>query len=88
MHACEVLHAYNEKFYRGINYFRGGPNISEMFGPGVQISWGSKYHGGPNILLQTSLCQHKHVYTQIMQSDNMNAFCGMDVTASLPFLLK
>ena len=29
----------NEKFYRGINYFRGGPNISEIFGP-----------GGPNIM--------------------------------------
>ena len=29
----------NEKFYRGINYFRGDPNISEIFGP-----------GGPNIM--------------------------------------
>ena len=32
MHACELLHAHNEKFYREINYFRGGPNIM-----GVQI---------------------------------------------------
>ena len=39
MHACELLHAHNEIFYRGINYFRGGPNISEIFGP-----------GGPNII--------------------------------------
>ena len=39
MHACELLHAYNEKLYRGINYFRGGPNISEIFWP-----------GGPNIM--------------------------------------
>ena len=39
IHACELLHAHNEKFYRGINYFRGGPNISEIYGP-----------GGPNIM--------------------------------------
>ena len=39
MHPCELLHAHNEKFYRGINYFRGCPNISEIFGP-----------GGPNIM--------------------------------------
>ena len=39
MHACKLLHAHNEKFYGGINYFRGGPNISEIFGP-----------GGPNIM--------------------------------------
>ena len=39
MHACKFLHAHNKKFYRGINYFRGGPNISEIFGP-----------GGPNIM--------------------------------------
>ena len=39
MHACKLLHAHKEKFYRGINYFRGGPNISEIFGP-----------GGPNIM--------------------------------------
>ena len=32
MHAYELLHAHNEKFYRGINYFRGGPNIM-----GIQI---------------------------------------------------
>ena len=29
----------NESFIGGINYFRGGPNISEIFGP-----------GGPNIM--------------------------------------
>ena len=41
IHACELqlLHAHNEKFYRGINYFRGDPNISEIYGP-----------GGPNIM--------------------------------------
>ena len=43
MHACELLHAQNEKFYRGINYFRGGPNISEIFGPGGPNIMGSKY---------------------------------------------
>ena len=32
---------------KGINYFRGGPNISEIFGPGE-----SKYRGGPSIPLQ------------------------------------
>ena len=51
MHACELLHVHNEKFYRGINYFRGGPNISEIFGPGVQISWGSKYSVTYSLLL-------------------------------------
>ena len=35
MYAFDLLHAHNgEKFYRGINYFRRGPNISEIFGPG------------------------------------------------------
>ena len=33
------MHTINEKFYRGINYFRGGPNISEIFGS-----------GGPNVM--------------------------------------
>ena len=40
---------------RGINYFRGGPNISEIFGP-----------GGPNIMgVQIGLCDNDKTYISI-----------------------
>jgi len=32
----------------GSKNFRGGPNTSAVFGPGVQLLWGSNYYGGPN----------------------------------------
>ena len=34
---------FTHKLYRGIKYFKRGPNISENIGPGVQKSRGSKY---------------------------------------------
>ena len=37
------MHNAAESFLGWINYFREGPNIFEIFGPEVQISWGSKY---------------------------------------------
>ena len=55
MHACELLHAHNEKFYRGINYFRGGPNISEIFGP-----------GGPNIMGVQIFRYSTHVFVLLV----------------------
>ena len=55
------LHAHNEKFYRGINYFRGGPNISEIFGP-----------GGPNILLQAT-ANIDSAYEKLLGAKILNA---------------
>ena len=64
-HVCELLHAHNEKFYRGINYFRGGPNISEIFGPGGPNIMGVQiFRYRPNDKLKKDL----HVYLLLYQS--------------------
>ena len=66
------MHISNEKFYRGINYFRGGPNISEIFGP-----------VGPNIPLQSHAC-----ITCDKKRFSASDTCGLRVLANISPLIS